>query len=101
MFEERCHQLDLKLFTLRVQHTDDEDLSSTNFDQKVAGEFRRQQQIAHDVTKKQQDLEQVEEVLPLHLLQQNLQNADMVFREMANKAFTLRRELEDLVSLRK
>ena len=47
---------------------------------------------------KQEELEQTEEELPLHLLQQQMQNVDRVFQQMANRAFTLRHDLEELVS---
>ena len=100
MYEASCHKLDLKLFEMRVQFAEEDDLaSSTNFDQKVGSEFHHQQQLARDKSIKQDELEQIEEELPLHLLQQNLQNADQVFRQMANRAFNLRHELEELVRI--
>ena len=85
---------------MRVQFAEEDDLaSSTNFDQKVGSEFHHQQQLARDKSIKQDELEQIEEELPLHLLQQNLQNADQVFCQMANRAFNLRHELEELVRI--
>ena len=44
------------------------------------------------------ELEQIEEELPLHLLQRNHQNADHVFTELTKRAFELRREIQELVS---
>ena len=104
MYEASCHKLDLKLFEMRVQFAEEDDLaSSTNFDEKVGSEFHHQQQLARDKFIKQDELEQIEEELPLHLLQQNfqqnLQNADQVFCQMANRAFNLRHELEELVRI--
>ena len=99
MFEAECHKIDLKLFQLRVQHADEEELMSNNFDQRVAGEFQKQQQLTTDIAEKKEELEQVEDDLPLHILQQNLPQADKVFREMANRAYTLRQEIEELVSI--
>lgn len=100
MFEARCHMLDLKIFELLVKHADEDDIeeSATNFDQKVAKEFDRQKQVAQNKTMKQDELEQIEEELPLHLLQRDLKNADQMFKQMANRAFTLRQELEQLLS---
>ena len=99
MFEAECHIIDLKLFQLRIQHTDEENDVSNNFDQRVAEEFQKQQTLATSITDKQQELEQVEDELPLYILQNNLHQVDRAFSEMANRAYTLRREIKDLVSI--
>ncbi len=98
MFEAECHKVDLKLFRLRVQNTDEEELASDNFDQRVADEFKKQQQQELDIAEKQEELEQVEDELPLYILQKNLPKADKEFEAMANRAYTLRQEINELVS---
>ena len=99
MFEAECHKIDLKLFKLRVEHIDEDQDVTTNFDQKVAEEFQKQQQLATSITEKRLELEQVEDDLPLYILQKNLHQVDKSFREMANWAYTLRREIHDAVSI--
>lgn len=98
MFEAECHKIDLKLFRLRVQNTDEEELSSDNFDQQVAEEFQKQQQRGLDIVEKQEELEQVEDELPLHILKNDSPKIDAVFQAMANRAYTLRQEINELVS---
>ena len=55
MFEAECHKIDLKLFQLRVQHAYEEELMSNNFDQRVAGEFQKQQQLTTDIAEKKKN----------------------------------------------
>ena len=102
MLEAQCHELDMKLFSLCVTNTDEDDDDATpecNFDQQVYAEYKRQILITEEKQKKEEELEQVEEELPLHLLQNNLQAIDQTFQDMAKRAFTLRQELQELVSL--
>ena len=100
MLEERCHHLDVELFSLSVEHTDQSDSPSSdhNFDQRIKEEWIHQQKVKDEINKKEEELEQIEEELPLYLLQKDLQTADTVFKDMANRAFTLRHELQELVS---
>ena len=104
MYEEQCHELDMKLFTLCVTNpADEDDLDDDtpplcNFDQQVNAEYKRQILLRDDKQKKEEELEQIEEELPLHLLQNDLKSVDKTFKDMAKRAFTIRQELHELVS---
>lgn len=97
LLENSCHKIDFTLYQLRVQNADKDDDCSNNFDLKVAEEFERQQKLKKDQASKQKELEQVEEELPLEVLQQSLRNDKHIFQGMANRAFTLRQQLQEMV----
>ena len=98
MLEESCHELDVRLFKLCVVHSDSSDLSDNNFNQRAMEECQHQAKMEDEKATKAAELEQIEEELPLHLLQRNHQDADPVFTELAKRAFELRRQLQELVS---
>ncbi|XP_071787541.1 uncharacterized protein [Asterias amurensis] len=96
MFESSCHNIDLKLYKWSVEFADeDDDNSATNFEQQISNEFERQQKIDSVMTQKQKELEQLEEELPLQFFQDQ-KNAGKAFEGIANKAFKIRCELEEM-----
>ena len=98
LFESRCHAIDLKLYKLRVQYTDQDDMlqETSNFDEKVAAECVRQHKLDKEKAEKEQELEQLEEELPLRVLQ-HLNVSKSAFQGMANRAFVLRLQLQEMV----
>ena len=64
MFENSCHDIDIKLYKASVEFADEEASSSTNFEQQVSEEFARKKQLQKDISAKREELEQVEEELP-------------------------------------
>ena len=100
MLEEKCHEIDMHLFRLCVKHSEDnDDQSDNNFDQCVKEEYIRQNKVKVEKTAKQAELDQIEEELPIYLLQKDLQSADGVFNDMARRAFALRQELQEMVNM--
>ena len=96
MLEESCQDIDVQLFTLCVKHNE-VDNPSNNFDQRVKEEYARQLRTKKEREAKLAEMDRIEEELPLYLLQRELQAADGVFKDMANRTFTLKREIQELV----
>ena len=96
MLESHCHNLDVKIFKLRVQHADPSEACETNFDQEVIAAFKAQQQLQLDIEKKAM-LDEIEEELPLHMLYRQLNDDDDQSNNMAKRALQLRTEIHDLV----
>ena len=97
MLESHCHNLDVKIFKLRVQHADPSEACETNFDQEVIAAFKAQQQLQLDIEKKKAKLDEIEEELPLHMLYGQLNDDDDQSNNMAKRALQLRTEIHDLV----
>ncbi|XP_038053533.1 uncharacterized protein LOC119725985 [Patiria miniata] len=94
LLERACHDLDVKLFQLRVTSQDHEE--GTNFDDQIAAEIQRQNKIQQDLTEKRSALEQAEEELPLYALRNNCDKMDEAFRDTATSVFKLRADIRDL-----
>ena len=99
LLERACHGLDVKLFQLRVTCKEHE--QGTNFDDQVITEIQRQDKIQQELAEKQAALEEAEEELPLHILnnESELEDMDEAFRETATSVFKLRADIRDLVIL--
>ena len=98
MLEESCHRIDVQLFQLCVSHFDSSDPAENNFDQLAMQQCKTEEKMKADKAKKEAELDQIEEELPLHLLQKEHQQVDGVFQELAYRAFELRRQIQGLVS---
>lgn len=70
----------------------------TNFDDQVVAERKRQLGIKQILEEKRSDLERAEEELPLHVLQNEKEDMDECFRDIAETVFKLRTEIHNLVN---
>ena len=95
LFESACNDLDLQLCQLRAQHDDTDLPSSSNFEDQIITEAKRQQEISAVLAENRVSLEKIEEDLPLCVLDK--QQFSVEFRELANEAFRLRAEIMEQV----
>ena len=65
MFEEQCHNLDIEIVKERIDAAET-DATGTNFDNQVAAEATRQDQLQAEIRKKSLQMEQLEEEMPLN-----------------------------------
>ena len=97
LFEKSCHDLDSKLFQLRVQSRDHQE--GTNFDVQGEAEVQRQDKIQQDLIEKRVALEQAEEDLPLHVIRNDYDLKDEVFKDEASSVLKLREDIKNLVMM--
>ena len=85
---------------MKVRYTNDEVESSatcSNFEAQIIAEMKRQSDIRKQLTEKQAVLEQIEEELPLYVLQYKPEKVDGPFCKMAHERFKLRAEIQEKV----
>ncbi|XP_071796273.1 uncharacterized protein [Asterias amurensis] len=96
LYESACHELDLKLFKLRYEHDEvDTDAARSNFETQIDAEIKHQIDKKIQLTEKQNQLEQLEEDLPLYILQHETNKVDEQFIQMAHERFRLRAEIQE------
>ncbi|XP_038050937.1 uncharacterized protein LOC119724100 [Patiria miniata] len=96
LFEMECHRLDVEVLKQRAigRSLDDEDDSlATDFDKKVEDELSRQRRVEKDLQEKRNNLEELEEEVPLPLLN-DLHNS--TGNEMVNKVQMLRADIAEM-----
>ena len=79
---------------------DEDEHRDTNFDVQIATSVQQRNHIAQQLTKKKSRLEELEDDLPLYVLQHTeQQDVDAEFRQMATETYQLRVDVHGLVSL--
>lgn len=102
LFESNCHELDGQLFKLRTQSYDDDDdeNAGTNFEEQIASSVQKRNTVAQQLREKQSRLDELEDDLPLYVLQHTeQQEVDAEFRQMARDTYQLRVDVHGLVSI--
>ena len=99
LFEGECHDLDSHLFKLRADaevDSDEDDLEVNNFDAQVSASISKQHNISKQLQDKQARLEEIEDDLPLYVLQNTTQqDASAEFCQMAMEAVQLRIDVHE------
>ena len=100
LFESECHRLDEHLFKLRAETEDDDEMTSTNnFDEQVTTSIKKRNSIAQQLRDKKSRLDELEEDLPLFVLQHTeMQQVNAEFHLLAKETCQLKMGILDLVS---
>ena len=100
LLEDHCHKIDIRVFKLRLQHTDLSDVPEckSNFDQQILAAYKAQQKLQTDIDRKKSELEEIEEELPLQMLYGQIKGDDHL-SNVAQRAVQLRTQLQNLVGI--
>ena len=100
MLEDHCHKIDVRIFKLRVQHTDLSEVSAckSRFDHQILAPYRAQEQLQSDIAKKRSTLEEIEEELPLQMLYRQIKG-DHHLSSAVKRPVQLRTQLQNLVGV--